>query len=244
VYRNQETTSGRNLAFERVAPGNVGGSCYLFAQQANRPALPNTLHRATVMNFNYWDLRQQPAGAIVQVTLQGDTANVRLFDSSNFNTFKAGHRATGSGGHATRSPVRLQVPRSGHWYVVVDYGGYAGRGRATVRVLPGRLPELRERALPSLGRLAESVTALNHDQDELIPKAWDVFISHAHEDKDEIVNPLAHALQETRPERLVRRVRAAPRRQPAPEDRSGHRAQRLRRRRPVQRVLRQELGPV
>lgn len=147
------------------------------------------------MNFNYWDLHQQPAGAIVQVTLQGNAANVRLFDSSNCNAFKAGRRATGYGGHATRSPVRLQVPRGGHWYVVVDYGGFAGRGRAAVQVLPGRLPELRERAPPPLDRLAESVAALNHDQDELIPKDWDVFISHAHEDKDEIVRPLAHALQ-------------------------------------------------
>jgi hypothetical protein len=148
------------------------------------------------MNFNYWDLRQQPAGAIVEVTLQGNAANVRLFDSSNFNSFKAGRRATGFGGHATRSPVRLQVPRSGHWYLVVDYGGYAGRGRAAVQVLPGRLPELRQQTRPSLDRLAESVAAMNHDEDQLIPKEWDVFISHAHEDKDEIVRPLAQALQQ------------------------------------------------
>jgi hypothetical protein len=148
------------------------------------------------VNFNYWDLGQQPAGAIVQVTLTGNAANVRLFDSSNYSAFKAGRRATGYGGHATRSPVRLQVPRSGHWYVVVDYGGLPGRGRAGVQVLPGRLPAIRERTIPSLDRLTESVAAINHMEDELIPKEWDVFISHAHEDKDEIVRPLAHALQE------------------------------------------------
>ncbi len=47
------------------------------------------------MNFNSWDLGQQPAGAIVQVTLSGNAANVRLFDGTNFSSFKAGRRATG-----------------------------------------------------------------------------------------------------------------------------------------------------
>jgi len=100
------------------------------------------------------------------------------------------------GGHATRSPVRLQVPSSGHWYVVVDYGGLPGRGRAGVRVLPGRLPELRQRVVPALEQLAQSVAAINHSEDFLIPKDWDVFISHASEDKDEIVRPLARELRE------------------------------------------------
>jgi hypothetical protein len=147
------------------------------------------------VNFNYWDLGQQPRGAIVQVTLSGTAANVRLFDSSNYSAFKAGRQARGYGGYATRSPIRLEVPRSGHWYVIVDYGGLPGRGRAGVEVLPGRLPTLRQRPTPSLGPLAESVAAINHAEDELIPKQWDVFISHAHEDKDEIVRPLAHVLQ-------------------------------------------------
>ena len=92
------------------------------------------------MNFSYWDLGQQPSGAIVQVDLSGNAANVRLFDSSNYSAFKAGRRATGYGGHATSSPVRLQVPHAGHWYIVVDFGGLAGRSRVSVQVLPGRLP--------------------------------------------------------------------------------------------------------
>ena len=122
------------------------------------------------MNFNSWDLKHQPCGAIVEVTLSGNAANARLFDSSNFSSFKAGRRATGYGGQATRSPVRLQVPRSGHWYLVIDYGGVRGRGRASVQVLPGALPELRQRSMPTLDRLAESVAALNHVDNELISK--------------------------------------------------------------------------
>lgn len=127
--------------------------------------------------------------------LSGNSANVRLFDSANYNAFKSGRSATGYGGHATRSPVRLQVPNSGHWYVVVDYGGLPGGGRAGVQVLPGRLPELRERIVPALDGLTQSVAAINHSEDFLIPKDWDVFISHASEDKEEIVRPLARELQ-------------------------------------------------
>lgn len=148
------------------------------------------------MNFNYWDLKQQPAGAVVQVNLQGSAANVRLVDSSNFSAYKAGRRHTYYGGHATSSPVRLQVPRSGHWYVVIDYGGFAGSGRASVQVLPGNLPALRRNNLPSLDSLANSVADINHSDGGLIAKEWDVFISHAHEDKNAVVRPLASALQD------------------------------------------------
>ena len=148
------------------------------------------------MNFNYWDLGQQSAGTIVQVTLSGNSANVRLFDSANYNFFKAGRSNRYYGGHATHSPVRLQVPSSGRWYLVVDYGGLPGRGRAGVQILPGRLPEIRQRIAPPLDELAQSVASINHSEDVLISKDWDVFISHASEDEDEIVGPLAHELRQ------------------------------------------------
>lgn len=119
-----------------------------------------------------------------------------MFDSANYNSFKSGRSTRYYGGHVTQSPVRLQVPSSGHWYVVVDYAGVPGRGRAGVQILPGRLPELRQRVPPSLDELAQSVAAINHSEDVLIPKDWDVFISHASEDKDEIVGPLARELQQ------------------------------------------------
>jgi hypothetical protein len=40
------------------------------------------------------------------------------------------------------------------------------------------------------------VAAINHSEEFLIPKDWDAFISHASEDKDEIVRPLARELQQ------------------------------------------------
>jgi hypothetical protein len=64
-----------------------------------------------------------------------------------------------------------------------------------VEVLPGHLPVLRERVVPSPDSLTDSVSSINHSENALIPKEWDVFISHAHEDKDDIVRPLAYALR-------------------------------------------------
>lgn len=87
------------------------------------------------MNYNYWDLGNQSAGAVVVVALEGNAANVRLMDSANYRSFQRGERYQFFGGLYTQSPVKLQVPVRSHWFVVVDYGGYAGRGRAAVEVL-------------------------------------------------------------------------------------------------------------
>jgi hypothetical protein len=75
-------------------------------------------------------------------------------------------------------------------------GGYTGNVRAGVRVLPGRLPALRESPLSSVPSLVHRGEAFG---DEIPPAApsdrqYDVFISHASEDKDEVVRPLALAL--------------------------------------------------
>ena len=41
------------------------------------------------MNFHYWDLGQQPRGAVVEVRLSGNAANVRLLDRSNFSASRS-----------------------------------------------------------------------------------------------------------------------------------------------------------
>lgn len=77
------------------------------------------------------------AGNVVEVTLVGNAANVRLLDAPNFVSYERGQAHRYYGGYFTQSPVRIPVPSSGHWYVVVDLGGGAGSVRATVRVLGG-----------------------------------------------------------------------------------------------------------
>jgi hypothetical protein len=146
------------------------------------------------MKFTHYDLGNKQRGETVEITLQGSAANVRLMDSSNFQNYRNGRRHTYYGGLAKRSPIRLQIPNSGHWHVTVDMQGLRGTVRSGIRMLPGALPELRQ---PSLN----TVPSLVHKDDEFNPtldnstKKYDVFISHASEDKNDVVRPLANALK-------------------------------------------------
>jgi hypothetical protein len=76
------------------------------------------------------------AGDVVDVTLDR-AANVLLIESSNYGGYKQGGTYRYYGGYATKSPVRMAVPRPGHWHVVVDLGGGPGQVRASARLLSG-----------------------------------------------------------------------------------------------------------
>lgn len=145
------------------------------------------------MQFIEHDLGYRQGGEMVEITLSGSAANVRLMDSSNLSAYKNGRQHRYYGGLAKQSPIRLQIPSSGHWYVTVDMQGLGGSVRSSVRILPGPLPELREIPLSRVPSLIQRDVPPNVDTDAL-PREYDVFISHASEDKDAVVRPLAHAL--------------------------------------------------
>ena len=143
------------------------------------------------MNFVHHDLGQRKKDEIVEISLSGSAANVRLMNTSNFTSYRNGRQHRYIGGLAKRSPVRLQIPSSGHWHVAVDMMGLRGSTRSSARVLPGALPTIREAPLSSVPSIV---------QDDSAPfvapegREYDVFISHASEDKDGIVRPLSNAL--------------------------------------------------
>lgn len=147
------------------------------------------------MKHLVWDLKQLKRGDRVKVALTGNAANVRLMDSSNYGNYKSGRSHRYVGGLVTKSPVVLGVPSTGHYYVTVDMQGLRGSTNASVQVLPSALPSYQDAPLssvPSLlqGREQSPFGSLENDYRE-----HDVFISHASEDKDEIVRPLAIALR-------------------------------------------------
>ncbi|WP_432986988.1 DUF1883 domain-containing protein [Dactylosporangium sp. CA-233914] len=146
------------------------------------------------MNFQHYDLGQLKRGAVVVVQLRGNAANVRLMDSSNFSSYKNGRRHSYTGGLAKTSPVRLAVPRGGHWHVTIDLAGLRGSVRASVSVEPPPLPALRSSTMTApLSQIRhEAPPQLNNDNTQV----WDVFISHASEDKTLVVNPLSDRLRE------------------------------------------------
>jgi len=71
-------------------------------------------------------------GDTAEITLDHQ-ANVMLLDDHAFSAYRSGGTFEYTGGWATRSPVQLRPPSAGHWHVVVDLGGGAGRVRAGVR---------------------------------------------------------------------------------------------------------------
>ena len=142
------------------------------------------------MQFTKYDLGNLDKGRIVEITLKGNAANVQLLDSTNLSNYVNGRRYSYIGGLAKRSPVRLATTHSGHWYVTVDFRGLSGRVKTSVRVLPTALPEINQRPLSSIPSL------IQENADDEREREYDVFISHASEDKDAVVRPLANALKD------------------------------------------------
>jgi Domain of unknown function (DUF1883) len=87
------------------------------------------------VKFSYYDLGEQPERAVAEVRLTGSMANVLLLDAANFARYRADAPFVYVGGHQKRSPVHLEVPHAGRWFVVVDLGGFKGRVRGKVTVL-------------------------------------------------------------------------------------------------------------
>ena len=145
------------------------------------------------MQFTKYDLGHLDKGRIVEITLIGSAANVQLMDSTNLSNYTNGRKYRYIGGLATQSPVRLATTHSAHWYVAIDLRGLKGTVRSSVRVLPTALPRITQRPLSEIPSLILN-SPINNDDDRDVQ--YDVFISHASEDKDEVVRPLANALKE------------------------------------------------
>lgn len=146
------------------------------------------------MNFTHYDLGRKERGQIIEVTLSGSAANVRLMDSSNFQSYRNGRAHRYTGGLAKKSPIHLTVPSSGNWHVTIDMQGLRGTVRSSIKTLAGALPDLRQPALSTVPSLVHKDDYFQNDED-YVEKDYDVFISHASEDKDEVVRPLANALK-------------------------------------------------
>ena len=147
------------------------------------------------MNFTHYKLGNQKKGNVVEVTLSGSAANVRLMNSSNFQSYRAGRKHSYYGGLVKRSPANIAIPSSGTWHLVVDMQGLRGRVKSSIQVLSREvlspLPEYRDKPLSPLLQPIQQEPASGVTLDY-----YDVFVSHATEDRDEVASPLANALVE------------------------------------------------
>jgi hypothetical protein len=85
------------------------------------------------MNFLHQEFDAGPDD-VIEVMLD-HAANVLLLDGSNYENYRNGRPFHYYGGYAKTSPARISPPRTGHWHLVIDLGGFAGSVRASSRVL-------------------------------------------------------------------------------------------------------------
>ena len=111
-------------------------------------------------------------------------------DSTNYSSYRNGRSHHYYGGLVKRSPIVLTVPNNGHWYITIDLAGLVGSVRSSIRRLPAPLPVYNEPALSTVPSLVRS----SDTNEDGVTIEYDVFISHASEDKDTVVRPLANAL--------------------------------------------------
>lgn len=148
------------------------------------------------MHHVHYDLGQQNRGSTAVVTLDRQ-ANVLLMTSSDYRSYKAGRKCRYYGGLVKRSPARIPIPSNGRWVVAIELGGASGRIRSGVSVEPpqrGNLPTFRQPS--NVVRDIEVREPAEPVADVLGGQTWDVFLSHATEDKDPVAVPLRDALTE------------------------------------------------
>lgn len=85
-------------------------------------------------SFTHYDLKQQRAGVTIEITLSA-VANVRLMTANNFQLYTETLKHQFVGGVARKSPIRLTIPQSGHWHLVVDMEGHHGQCESSIRVV-------------------------------------------------------------------------------------------------------------
>ncbi|WP_421579513.1 DUF1883 domain-containing protein [Shinella sp. M31] len=86
-------------------------------------------------SYTHYDLDLLRGGTVVEITLSA-VANVRLMSHANFDLFKNARQHKFLGGVAKQSPIRLTIPKNGHWHVVVDMEGHPGKAQSSIKIVP------------------------------------------------------------------------------------------------------------
>lgn len=86
------------------------------------------------LNYTHYDLKAQKAGTCIEITLSA-VANVRLMSDVNFTRYKEALKHQFFGGVARKSPLRMTIPETAHWHLVIDAEGHHGLAESSVRVV-------------------------------------------------------------------------------------------------------------
>lgn len=91
------------------------------------------------LRFSHYDLKIQKAGTVIEVTLSA-VNNVRLMTEANFKRFTETQPYKYVGGVTRKSPVRLPIPETGHWHIIVDAEGHSGLAESSVKMIASPAP--------------------------------------------------------------------------------------------------------
>jgi hypothetical protein len=97
------------------------------------------------MNYTHYDLGGLQKGRTVEVTLQGNSANVYLMDHDNMARYIKAQPFQALGGLMTFSPIRLQTIAPAHWHVVIDLPKGHGTVKTAYRMLASQAPNISTR---------------------------------------------------------------------------------------------------
>ncbi|NTJ42619.1 DUF1883 domain-containing protein [Agrobacterium larrymoorei] len=87
--------------------------------------------------FTHYDLKQLRSGTVIEVSLNA-VNNVRLMTAGNFQRFTEMLDFKYLGGVAKKSPIRLAIPETGLWHLIVDEEGHNGLAESAVKMLPAK----------------------------------------------------------------------------------------------------------
>ena len=85
--------------------------------------------------MKYWfhDIGVVDEGNILEVTLD-KPAHVLIMDDANYEFFKNRQTYSSVVNKVTESPYKVKLPRSAHWFVVIDLDGKQGTVASSVKV--------------------------------------------------------------------------------------------------------------
>lgn len=87
------------------------------------------------MRYAFKDLGRQREGSTAIVRWSGTSAAVMLFDPVNFTKYVDRLPCQSDGGGRYRCPpARLEIPRDGRWYAVVDLGAHTSANPPTIEI--------------------------------------------------------------------------------------------------------------
>ena len=108
--------------------------------------IDKTRHAVAKPNFRFthYDLKELRVGTVIEISLSA-VNNVRLVNAGNFQRFTELLDFKYLGGVAKKSPIRLVIPETTHWHLIVDSEGHHGLAESSVKMLPPEAVAVQQR---------------------------------------------------------------------------------------------------